>query len=158
MEREHEFTQQISIITDFIGQQRLDAALQTSLNQHFPAQGEVVQSIYRRCLQAIEAGWMCQHSHGGIDYGRVVQPCPELQGFSVDVVNMEDVQGPHHSHPHGEIDLIMPVDNGALFDGHPGGWLVYGPESAHRPTVTEGRALVLYLLPQGAIEFTRQAR
>jgi hypothetical protein len=27
--------------------------------------------------------------------------------------------------------------------------------SSHRPTVSQGRALVLYLLPQGAIEFTR---
>ena len=29
------------------------------------------------------------------------------------------------------------------------------PGSAHRPTVAAGRALVLYLLPQGAIEFTK---
>jgi len=34
-------------------------------------------------------------------------------------------------------------------------WLVYGPGSAHSPTVAHGRALVLYLLPQGAIEFTK---
>ncbi|PZQ59474.1 MAG: DUF4863 domain-containing protein, partial [Variovorax paradoxus] len=27
----------------------------------------------------------------------------------------------------------------------------------HRPTVADGRALVLYLLPQGRIEFTRAA-
>lgn len=35
------------------------------------------------------------------------------------------------------------------------GWLVYGAGTAHDPTVTGGRALVLYLLPGGAIEFTR---
>ena len=34
-------------------------------------------------------------------------------------------------------------------------WLVYPPGSAHRPTVRPGRALVLYLLPEGRIEFTR---
>ena len=33
--------------------------------------------------------------------------------------------------------------------------LVYPPGSAHRPTVTQGRALVLYLLPEGRIDFTR---
>jgi len=27
--------------------------------------------------------------------------------------------------------------------------------SAHRPTVTGGRALILYLLPEGRIEFTK---
>ena len=63
----------------------------------------------------------------------------------------------HHVHPHGEIDLIMPLTAGALFDGHPAGWCVYGPGSAHAPTVTVGRALVLYLLPQGAIQFTQSA-
>lgn len=43
----------------------------------------------------------------------------------------------------------------ARFDGRPAGWCVYGPGSAHRPTVSGGRALVLYLLPQGQIQFTR---
>jgi hypothetical protein len=42
----------------------------------------------------------------------------------------------------------------AQFDGHGAGWLVYEPGSAHYPTVRGGKALVLYLLPQGAIEFT----
>ncbi|HWM69778.1 MAG TPA: DUF4863 family protein [Steroidobacteraceae bacterium] len=62
---------------------------------------------------------------------------------------------PHHRHPNGEIDLIMPLEPGAQFDGRDAGWLVYGPGSAHSPTITHGRALVLYLLPQGAIEFTK---
>ncbi|MBP6368696.1 MAG: DUF4863 family protein, partial [Burkholderiales bacterium] len=45
----------------------------------------------------------------------------------------------------------------ATFDGQGAGWVVYGPGSAHSPTVAGGRALVLYLLPQGAIEFTPPA-
>jgi hypothetical protein len=72
----------------------------------------------------------------------------------VDVVDMDDLAGPHHAHPNGEIDMIMPLTEGARFDGHGAGWLVYGPGSAHRPTVTGGRALVLYLLPGGAIDFS----
>ena len=68
---------------------------------------------------------------------------------------MRNVEGPHHSHPQGEIDLIMPIEGDARFDGRPAGWLVCPPASAHRPTVTDGRALVLYLLPQGEIQFTR---
>ena len=51
--------------------------------------------------------------------------------------------------------MIMPLRGAAKFDGHGSGWLVYAPGTAHRPTVAEGKALVLYLLPQGAIEFTR---
>jgi hypothetical protein len=51
--------------------------------------------------------------------------------------------------------MIMPVTPRAKFDGRGAGWLVYGPDSGHSPTVSDGRALVLYLLPQGAIEFTK---
>ena len=53
-----------------------------------------------------------------------------------------------------EIDLLMPLHGDALFDGRTAGWVVYGPGSAHRPTVSQGRALVLYLLPAGEIVFT----
>ena len=49
----------------------------------------------------------------------------------------------------------MPLTPGAKFDGHGAGRLVYGPDSAHSPTVSEGKALVLYLLPGSAIEFTK---
>ena len=84
-----------------------------------------------------------------------MKPGEATHGFSIDVVEMEDIAGPHHSHPNGEIDMIMPLGAAAKFDGRGRGWLVYAPGSAHRPTVGEGKALVLYLLPQGSIEFTR---
>jgi hypothetical protein len=57
----------------------------------------------------------------------------------------------------GEIDLVMPLSGPARFDGRGAGWVVYGPGSAHRPTVRGGKALVLYLLPGGAIDFTQEA-
>jgi len=49
----------------------------------------------------------------------------------------------------------MPLSPSAKFDGRGAGFLVYPAGSAHSPTVTGGKALVLYLLPEGAIEFTR---
>jgi hypothetical protein len=48
----------------------------------------------------------------------------------------------------------MPVTPGAEFDGHGAGRCVNEPGSAHHPTVSDGEALVLYLLPEGKIEFT----
>jgi hypothetical protein len=89
-----------------------------------------------------------------IRYGRVIKPGPETHGFSVDVVEMRDCAGPHHVHPNGEIDLVMPLDGRAAFDGQGAGWKVYEAGSDHFPTVRGGRALVLYLLPGGAIQFT----
>ena len=50
--------------------------------------------------------------------------------------------------------MIMPLSDDAKFDGNGVGWLVYEPNSAHQPTVTDGKAIILYLLPEGAIEFT----
>src|SRR5690606_353456 len=143
-------------VTDFIGAKALDKSLQDQLNQQFPYEGETCQRIVEICKSAAQQGWMCQYEAGGVRYGRVIKPHAYMHGYSVDVVDMEDLAGPHHRHPNGEIDLIMPISQDALFDGHPQGWLVYGPDTAHSPTVTQGRAMVLYLLPEGKIEFTRQ--
>jgi hypothetical protein len=114
-------------------------------------------AIEAACHAGVAEGWLCNREGGGIKYGRIFKPADELHGFSVDVVDMADVAGPHHSHPQGEIDLVMPLAGDARFDGRAAGWVVYGPGSAHRPTVSQGRALVLYLLPAGEIVFTRQA-
>lgn len=136
--------------------QPLDARLAAELNSRFPASGATFRAIDEACHAAIKAGWMCSREAGGIKYGRVVKADdPTLRGFSVDVVRMTNVKGPHHRHPNGEIDLVMPITLSAKFDEHGAGFVVYGPGSAHNPTVSDGEALVLYLLPGGAIEFTR---
>lgn len=149
------FQNLIKKVTDLISGQPLDEALERRLNDEVPATGDLYRDIEQTCHAGIAAGAMCQHEAGGIKYGRVIKPGRELQGFSVDLVEMADVKGPHHRHPLGEIDLIMPLDEDAKFDNRGAGWLVYGPDSAHSPTVTQGKALVLYLLPEGEIEFTR---
>jgi hypothetical protein len=132
----------------------LDEQLAARLNADYPADSPTFKAIFDACRAGVAGGWMCEREAGGIRYGRVLKASPELHGFSVDVVEMADCAGPHHVHPHGEIDMVMPLEGDARFDGQPAGWKVYGPGSAHRPTVRGGRAYVLYLLPQGAITFT----
>lgn len=132
----------------------LDADLQEWLNAECGATSAEYRALRAACEAGVAKGWLCNREAGGIRFGRIFKAEPALHGFSVDVVDMADIAGPHHVHPEGEIDLVMPVDAGARFDGRPAGWVVYPPGSAHRPTVTGGRALVLYLLPQGAIRFT----
>jgi hypothetical protein len=149
-----EFARLIGQITARIEGRRLDQYLEQDLNTLFPADGPEIRAVFDSCKAAIAAGWMCAREAGGIRFGRVVKPGPGTHGFSVDIVDMPPIAGPHHRHPNGEIDLIMPLETDAKFDGRGAGWLVYEPDSAHRPTVTQGRALVLYLLPAGAIEFT----
>jgi hypothetical protein len=150
-----EFEQRLADVAGRIAGLPVEPALAATLTASFPPEGDMFRRIEALCRQGIAEGWLCQREAGGIRYGRPIKPSPATAGFSVDVVLMEDVEGPHHVHPNGEIDMIMPDTPGATFDGVGRGWLVYGPGSAHRPTVAGGRAIVLYLLPQGAIEFTR---
>lgn len=150
-----EFTTLIAGITGRIAGRPLDGALEAWLNAEIPADGSEFQRIFEACQAGIAAGWMCNREAGGIKFSRVIKPCDAIHGFSVDVVVMDSLKGPHHRHPNGEIDMIMPLDAGAQFDGRGKGWLVYPAGHAHHPTVTGGKAIVLYLLPGGAIEFTR---
>jgi hypothetical protein len=148
------FKAQIAELTAQIAGRPLDADLDTWLNQtHGPASATYA-ALKASCVAGAEQGWLCNREGGGLRYGRIFKPTDDLHGYSVDVVDMKDVAGPHHVHPSGEIDLIMPIEGEATFDGRPAGWLVCPPGSAHRPTVRQGRALVLYLLPEGQIQFT----
>ena len=144
----------IGRITAEIGDRPLDGELDAWLNQAHGAGSDTYRALEDVCKSGVEAGWLCQREGGGIRYGRIFKPAPDLHGFSVDVVDMKDIAGPHHVHPQGEIDLVMPIEGDARFDGRPAGWVVCEAGSAHRPTVSDGRALVLYLLPAGEIRFT----
>ena len=141
-------------IVDQIAGKTLDAALANELNRDFAPGGPAFDTLAATLKLGIAEGWLANREQGGIKYGRAIKPSLDLQGFSVDVVEMTDVKGPHHVHPNGEIDMVVPIDGTAAFDGQRAGWLVYEAGSAHFPTVTGGKAIVLYLLPDGAIEFT----
>lgn len=149
------FVEHLAVVAKAIDDRPLDKSLEGALEREFPVGGEWFQTTVRMCGQGVAEGWLCGREAGGIKFGRAVPAGPEMFGYSIDVVEMEDVVGPHHAHPKGEIDLIIPITESAEFDGKGAGWIVYAPGSAHRPTVMSGKALVLYLLPEGAIEFTR---
>lgn len=148
-----EFETLIAEMTAKLQGRSLDSELQDWLNAEHGPGTDWYERAASACQQAVADGWMCDREHGGIRFGRVIKPTDVTHGFSVDVVEMDNIVGPHHGHPNGEIDLVMPLTDGAKFDGQGAGWKVYGPGSAHKPTVTDGRAYVLYLLPEGAIDF-----
>ncbi len=152
---QQEFTGLMKPVMQAIAGQRIDQSLADDLNHRFPPDGDAFKAIEAACHSAISAGWMCSQGAEGRRFGRIVEPTLETDDLSVDVVQLKDVVGPHHSHPNGEICLTMPVTPTAKFDGKGAGWCVYEPGSAHQPTVTDGEALVLYLLPEGKIDFTR---
>ena len=150
------FQELLKPVTDFVSSQAVNPALAEELNRRFPHDGETFNTIETACHEAIADGWMCTQGTAGRRFGRIIEPHGATGNLSVDVVDLENIVGPHHRHPTGEICMIMPVTENARFDGKPRGWCVFEPGSEHRPTVTEGQALVLYMLPGGEIEFTGQ--
>lgn len=149
-----QFQQLVAPVAQFARSRALDTALQAELNRKFAPDGDVFRQIREACHEGIAAGWLCGQGDAKRRFGRIFEPGDATHGFSVDVVDITDLVGNHHRHPTGEIDMIMPVTDAAKFDDHGAGWLVYPPGSGHRPTVSGGRALILYLLPEGKIEWT----
>jgi len=128
---------------------RGDAA--QALQRALPFRGGLVQRVRMAAVAAIDTDWLLTKAANGIRFGR---PAKDVNGFSVDAVLM-DCAGPRHRHPNGEIDLCFALDGSPRFDGHPEGWVVYGPDTTHVPTVQHGRMLILYFLPGGSIEFLK---
>ena len=143
-------------VTETIAQTGITADLEVNVNTAFPPGAELFRTVELACHVAIDAGWMCCQGGEGRRFGRVVEPSSDTDDLSIDVVDLTDIAGPHHRHPTGEVCMVMPVSKDARFDGHGAGWCVNLPGTAHHPTVSGGRALVLYLLPEGRIEFTDQ--
>ena len=151
---ESAFEEIMAEIAGFIGTAPLDDTLASGLNEKWPAESAMVSNIRHYCAAGLAEGWLMQHTGGGIRFGRAIKPGGAAGPFSVDVVHMDNLAGPHHIHDTGEIGLIMPISGPARFDGLAAGWYVYPPGSDHFPTVTDGAAFILYLLPEGKISFT----
>lgn len=151
------FADAVELITTRIAGKSIDDDLRSFLNENFPPGGEAFDDLATLCRQGVDEGWLCDREHDGVKFGRVIKPGPETSGFSVDVVLMTDVAGPYHGHPNGEIDMVIPESPAARFDGHGQGWVVYAAGTEHCPIVSDGKAIVLYLLPEGAIDFSLTA-
>ena len=149
-----DFVTEMSAIATAIGDRPLDADLAGWLERTYPPSSETFRRIARLIETGDAEGWICPRENDGVRWGRVIKAGAECGRFSIDVVHMESCRGPHHVHPKGEIGMIMPVVAEPNFDGFPEGWYVNEAGSAHWPTVSDGSAYVLYLLPDGAIEFT----
>lgn len=129
-----------------------DPGAADTLNSKFPIDGEAMTALAALFSTGVEAGWLCERDGGpGVSFSRVTK-AETPENFSVDAVRM-DRPGPGHNHPKGEFDLCFPVEGSPEFDGNPPGWVVYGPQSWHVPTVSGGTMNILYFLPGGEIEF-----
>jgi hypothetical protein len=154
MDARTEFGQLVGQIAAFVGDRELDPALAADLNDEYGYGSAMHESLGRLIHAGADEGWLLAREAGGIRFGRPVKPGQEAGRFSVDVVHMADIRGPHHIHLSGEIGVMFPLDGTPAFDGGREAWYVYPPASDHHPTITGGAAHILYFLPDGAIEFT----
>jgi hypothetical protein len=131
---------------------KIEKRLQTDLEHAFPVAGAPFQAI-SDWLRLGFSSSLGQQVDDATRYAHLADATPATCGFSVDAVQLTNVRGHKHIHPRGEIDMIISVDKGARFDGRGSGWLVYPPGSGHRPTVSGGTAIVLFMLPGGEMTF-----
>lgn len=128
------------------------AGAEAQLEERFPSGGDAAHVLHAELFGMLEAGEIANRGELPVRWGRVAKATAETLGYSIDVVHM-DGAGPRHRHPRGEIDYCIALDGDPHFDGRPPGWVVLPPDSTHVPTVSGGSMLIVYLLPDGEIDF-----
>jgi hypothetical protein len=131
-------------------------ALLDSLRGRFPEHGADAHALATALRSGVADGSLCDRGDANARFSRVAKPGPDTCGLSVDVVSLEG-EALRHRHPRGEVTFAIAADpssTGSRFDGEPPGWVFRAPGSEHVPTVTGPRMILLYFLPEGAIEWT----
>jgi len=130
------------------------ATARAELGRRFDPGAPAALALNRALVALLAEGKLAERGELPVKYGRVAKAGAPSLDFSIDVVHMNGA-GPRHRHPNGEVNYCLALDGQPTFDGHPPGWVVFPPDSAHVPTVAGGTMLIVYLLPQGAIEFVK---
>lgn len=128
------------------------AAARAELERRFDPRGPAAARLSQGLIAAYQAGQIANRGEWPVRFSRLSKAVPETDMHSIDVVVMNGA-GPRHRHPGGELDFCIALEGSPTFDGQPAGWVVYGPESVHVPTVAGGTMLIVYLLPGGQIDF-----
>jgi hypothetical protein len=141
-------------LCDDIRSKPLDQDLAAFLNDEYGAGSETYEALASLLKAGVEEGWVGYVEIEGADYrrGRIAEPSDATAGMSVETGLLRDVKGQYHCHTNGEINMVMPLEEHATFCGKGAGWQVFPPKSEHFPTVV-GRALILFFLPGGEIEY-----
>jgi hypothetical protein len=128
------------------------AAARRELTRRFDPSGAGARALNAQLIALLGRGEIAGRGALPVKYGRVTKALSQTHDFSIDVVHMNGA-GPLHRHPAGEINYCIALDGRPTFMGQPTGWVVEPPRSEHVPTVAGGTMLIVYLLPQGKIEF-----
>ena len=128
------------------------ASAVAELNQRLDPQKEEAAALNAALKTLLEEGRIADRGELPVRWGRVAKPSEESLGFSIDVVLMNGA-GPRHRHPLGEVNYCVALEDAPTFQDQSPGWVVESPGSEHVPTVSGGTMLIVYLLPEGSMEF-----
>lgn len=129
-------------------------AARAELSRRLDPTSPSARKLARDLKTLLDEGRIADRGAPPVRWSRVAKAGPATLDFSIDVVHMNG-PGPEHTHPAGEVNFCIALDGNPTFDGQAPGWVVLPPGSTHVPTVAGGTMLIVYLLPQGAIEFAR---
>ena len=130
------------------------ARAESLLAERLAPDSEEARKLNAELVRLLEAGSIAERGELPVRFGRVAKASEETADYSIDVVHMSG-PGPRHRHPKGEIDYCVALNGNPTFDGRPPGWIVLPEDSVHVPTVADGEMLIVYLLPEGQIEFLK---
>jgi len=147
------------------------AEMERWLNTISGPQSALYADLARLIKSGVAEGWAARDEVGGPHYrrGLILGPTPETFYFSMMAVYMNSrdarafddgdgvLRGARHGHPYGEVNLVVPIDEGAELKGLQGwqgaGWTAPDPGSWHHPEVRGGALISLTYLPAGRVSF-----
>lgn len=152
------------------------AELEAWLNTTYGPDSDLYKDLARLIKLGVQEGWAANEEIEGPNYrrSRILGPEAETSFFSITAVYMNSVDahafpdhdgddvllGEYHGHPYGELNLVVPLDEGAQLMGLRGwqgaGWTAPDPGSSHYPEVKGGGLIALFYLPAGRISYEAQ--
>ena len=140
------------------------------LNTKYGVRSELYQNLSRLIAIGVKEGWAADVEIAGPRYrrARLVEPCAPTYFFRITAVLMDSTdnaqhnpegsfRGDYHSHPYGEFNMVVPLDEGAALAGPNGwchgGWTAPSPGSHHYPEAKGGAVIALFFLPAGRIAY-----
>ncbi|MES2263675.1 MAG: DUF4863 family protein [Pseudomonadota bacterium] len=145
------------------------------LNDHYGPDSQLYRDLARLIRIGVETeGWAANIEISGPHYrrSRLVEPSETTFGFSITAVYMDSsgntqgnpegsFRGDYHSHPYGEFNMVVALNEGAALAGPNGwcygGWTAPAPGSHHYPEAKGGAVIALFFLPAGRIAYNVKA-
>ena len=144
--------------------------LERWLNDRYGPDSDLYRELAGLIRSGVEEGWAANVEIAGTHYrrSRLAEPGAATEYFSITAVYMDSTEGgrkdaasvfrgDYHSHPYGELNMVIPLTPGAQLAGPLGwrgaGWTAPPPGSRHYPEARGGAVIALFFLPAGRIAY-----